>query len=77
MTGFDSLAKILIIIGLFCVAAGLVLFFWQKIPFLGRLPGDILIQKGNFNFFFPLVTCLLLSLILTLIINLVIRLLGR
>jgi len=77
MTGFESLAKILIILGLFCLAIGLVLLFWQKIPLLGRLPGDIIIQKGNFKFFFPLVTCLLLSLLLTLIINLVIRLLGR
>jgi len=52
---------------------GLVLFFGLRIPFLGRLPGDISVDRGNVHFYFPIVTCLLLSLILTLLLNLFFR----
>jgi hypothetical protein len=41
-----------------------------KVPFLGRLPGDIVYHKGGTTFYFPLVTCLLLSLVLSLLLNL-------
>ena len=44
-----------------------------KIPGVGRLPGDILVQRGNFTFYFPIVTMLVLSLLLTLILNVVFR----
>jgi hypothetical protein len=71
------MGKLLILAGLFLVLLGVVVVFWGKIPLLGRLPGDIFLQKGNFQFFFPLVTCLVLSAVLTLIINLVIRLFGK
>jgi uncharacterized protein HemY len=64
------LGKTLIVFGLVLVAVGVVLSFAPKIPWLGRLPGDIYIQKGNFTFYFPLVTCLLLSLIITLVLYL-------
>jgi hypothetical protein len=59
--------KTLIILGLILVAAGLLLHFSGRIPFLGRLPGDIHIEKENFSFYFPLGSCLLLSLILSLL----------
>ena len=42
----------------------------SRIPGLGRLPGDIVYRKGNFTFYFPLVTCLLLSVILSLLLSL-------
>ncbi|MDK2856477.1 MAG: hypothetical protein PWQ41_1484 [Bacillota bacterium] len=48
---------------------GVVLTFSGRLFNLGRLPGDILIQRGNFTFYFPLVTSLILSLLLTLILN--------
>jgi uncharacterized membrane protein YecN with MAPEG domain len=48
---------------------GVVLTFAGRVLHLGRLPGDILIQRGNFTFYFPLVTSLILSLLLTLILN--------
>ncbi|MGB9825667.1 MAG: DUF2905 domain-containing protein [Desulfofundulus sp.] len=48
---------------------GVVLTFTGRLFHLGRLPGDILIQRGNFTFYFPLVTSLVLSLLLTLILN--------
>jgi len=70
---FEGFGKILIILGVFLVIFGLVFVFWSKIPFIGRLPGDITIQKGGFTFFFPLVTSLVLSLLLTIILNVVFR----
>ncbi|MER3401015.1 MAG: DUF2905 domain-containing protein [Thermoflexus sp.] len=63
-----------ILIGLFFLAFGFLFILIGRVPGLGRLPGDILIQKGNFVFFFPLATSLLLSLILTLVLNLIFRL---
>jgi hypothetical protein len=57
-------------IGVLLLGAGAVLRLAGKVPWLGRLPGDIHIQKGNFSFYFPLATCLILSLLLTLLFNL-------
>ncbi len=77
MSGFEPLGKILIIVGALIIIAGVVMIFWQKIPFLGKLPGDVFVNKGNFQFIFPIVTCLILSVVLTLVINLVIRWIGK
>lgn len=71
---FQSVGKLLILAGAFLAFFGLLLVFWQRIPFLGKLPGDIFLQKGSFQFFFPIVTCLIISLLLTLILNFVIHL---
>lgn len=62
-----DLGRVLIILGLVFLAAGCGLFLLSKIPGLGRLPGDIVIKRENFTFYFPLATCILLSLILTFI----------
>ncbi len=69
----QHLAKFLIFTGLIIVLFGLILLFAHKIPYLGRLPGDIIIQRKNFTFYFPLVTCLILSVVLTVILNLILR----
>ena len=61
------IGKFLILLGLIVTAIGGLLLVSGKIPWLGRLPGDILIQKKNFTFYFPLATGILLSLILTLL----------
>jgi hypothetical protein len=71
---FQGVGKILILGGVFLAILGLFLVFWQRIPFLGRLPGDIFLQKGNFQFFFPIVTSIIISLVLTIILNLIFRL---
>lgn len=68
--GFDSFGKTLMIFGAILFIVGLVLYFGAKIPWLGRLPGDIHVEKENFSFYFPVVTCILLSVILTVIFNL-------
>ena len=77
MPSFDFFGKILVLIGAFVVILGLLLVFWDRIPFLGRLAGDIFLQKGNFKFFFPVATCLVISALLTIVINIIVRLFGR
>ena len=62
-----NFGRVLVIFGLVAVVAGLLLIFGPKIPWLGRLPGDIVIKRENFSFYFPLTTCLLVSLLLTLL----------
>jgi len=65
-----GIGKILIVIGVFFVALGALLLFADRLPFLrsfGRLPGDIVYRRGNFTFYFPVVTSLLLSIVLTLL----------
>jgi hypothetical protein len=64
-----DVGKLLIIVGAIIVVVGLVLSFGPRIPFLGRLPGDIAVDRGNVHFYFPIVTCLLLSVVATLILN--------
>ncbi len=65
------IGKFLILLGLIVAAIGGLLLLSGRIPWLGRLPGDILIQKKNFTFYFPLATSILLSIILTLLFWLV------
>jgi len=65
-----ELGKFLIIFGIIAIAVGVFLAAGQRIPWLGRLPGDIFIRKGNFSFYFPLATSIVLSIILTVLINL-------
>ena len=64
------LGKLLIISGLVLVAAGLFVTFGARYLPLGRLPGDIAFRRGNVSFYFPIVTCIILSLLLTLILRL-------
>lgn len=63
----------LIIIGLVIMMIGLVFTFGPKIPYLGRLPGDIYYKKDNFVFYFPLATSIVISIILSLILYLFTR----
>ncbi|SFG51254.1 Protein of unknown function [Desulfotomaculum arcticum] len=69
MNSLDAIGKMLIFFGLFIVVAGAVLMAAGKIGGLGRLPGDIFIQKGNFTFYFPVVTMIIVSVMLSLIFN--------
>lgn len=68
MFGFNSLGKILILFGLVLAAIGVFFLFMPKIPWLGRLPGDVVFRRGNFTIYFPWVTCLLISILLTLLL---------
>ncbi len=64
----NDLGKMLVIIGVVCVLAGALLWSGFGRGWLGRLPGDIHVSRGNFSFAFPLTTCLLASLLLMLIL---------
>ncbi len=63
-----GLGKSLIVIGLIIAAIGVILSFAGRIPWLGRLPGDIFIKRENFTFYFPLATSILVSLVLSLVL---------
>jgi len=71
MGAMRHLAKILIIAGAALVAVGLAMLGIQKLPFLGKLPGDILIKRKNFTFYFPLATGIIISIFISLILYLV------
>ncbi len=63
-----ELAKVMIVIGSVLIAAGLAILFFPRWPFAGRLPGDILIKKENYTFYFPLATSIVISIIISLIL---------
>ena len=67
------LGKGLVLLGLLLVAAGALLWTLGRIPYLGRLPGDVYIRRGNASFYFPLATCIILSLIVSAIVTLMRR----
>lgn len=72
-----NIGRMLIILGIVFIVFGLALILAGRIPFLGRLPGDIQIRRGAAEVYIPLATCLLLSLVATLILNLMAHLLRR
>ena len=65
----NNLGKLLIMIGLLIVlvGVGVMVFSRYKIPFLGKLPGDIYIKRENFAFYFPITTSILISVVLSFI----------
>lgn len=67
MEPLSDIGKFLILMGVILLIIGGVLTISGKIPFIGRLPGDIIIQRKNFTFYFPLATSILLSILLTLL----------
>ena len=61
----SSIGKMIILMGLLLVIIGILFTIGEKIPYIGKLPGDIHIKREKFSFYFPLTTCILISLILT------------
>jgi hypothetical protein len=70
---FGTIGKILIFIGVGIIILGGIFILFSKVPFIGKLPGDIHIKNENFNFYFPIATSILISIVLTIIINIIIR----
>jgi len=70
MIGLGPLGKMLILLGVFIILIGALLLVGEKIPWIGRLPGDIIIRKKNVTFYFPIVTSILISIILTMLFTL-------
>jgi len=64
-----ALGRMLLTVGLLLAAAGVVLLVAERVPGLriGRLPGDLRVERGNFTFYFPLATSILLSIVLSLV----------
>jgi len=66
----SDFGKMLVIFGLVLVGLGLILLLGPKIPWLGKLPGDITIKKENFTFYFPLASSIVISVLLTILFSL-------
>jgi len=66
-----EMAKIMIILGVVLIVLGLMMLGIQKLPFPGKLPGDILIKRENVTFSFPLMTCIIISIIISLVLYLI------
>ena len=63
-----EIGRFVVIIGVFLVVAGVILWrFPSLFGWMGKLPGDISVQKGNFSFYFPVVTCIIVSIVVTLL----------
>ncbi len=69
----SALSRGFVILGIVLVAAGLLMPVLRKVPYLGRLPGDIRIERPGFTFFFPLTTSILLSIVISLAARLFVR----
>ncbi|MBF0217572.1 MAG: DUF2905 domain-containing protein [Candidatus Omnitrophica bacterium] len=70
---FHEISKFMILAGALLLLAGIVLYFSGKFVSIGHLPGDIVIKRQNFSFYFPLTTSLLLSLILSAVLYFISR----
>ncbi len=67
MENLQPIGKFIFISGIIIALIGIALMFIDKIPFLGKLPGDFTVKRNNFTFYFPLATSILISLIISLI----------
>jgi len=65
------MARTLIIFGIVLIVLGSVLFLFGKVPWFGRLPGDIIIRKSDMTLYFPVASMLLLSVVLTILFNII------
>ncbi len=63
------MGKMLIILGVVLIVIGLAFTYGPRIPWLGKLPGDISIKKDNFSFYFPITTSIIISIILTILFS--------
>ncbi|HEV7735527.1 MAG TPA: DUF2905 domain-containing protein [Candidatus Binatia bacterium] len=69
----DGLGRTLIVVGLLVVAIGVALVLAPRIPWLGRLPGDLVVQRERVTFYFPIATSIVVSIVLTVLLNLFFR----
>jgi hypothetical protein len=69
----DGIGRLLILVGVVALAVGVVLLFLPRIPWFGRLPGDLVVQRERFTLYFPLATSIVVSIVLTILLNLFFR----
>lgn len=67
------IGKSLVMLGILMACAGALIWAFGSIPGVGRLPGDIYVRRGNFTFYFPVVTCIIVSIVATLILSMLRR----
>ena len=67
------MGKLLIIVGIICIAIGVFITYGPKMPFLGKLPGDISVEKENFKFYFPITSSIVVSILISLLLLLINR----
>jgi len=65
-----AIGKMFIVLGIILVIVGIAISLGDKIPFIGKLPGDIMIKKERFSFYFPITTSIIISIILTILLSL-------
>ena len=70
----NKMGRLLILVGAMLVILGLFINYFGNIPFLGKLPGDISIERENFKFYFPITSSILISVLITIIIYIINRL---
>ena len=70
----DSIGKLLLIAGIAIAVIGLLFILAPKIPLIGKLPGDIILRRGDATFYFPLATSIVISIVLTVLLNIAFRL---
>ena len=73
----EDLGRTLLLFGVLLAIVGGVILLVAKVPGIGRLPGDILIQRDNISCFFPIATCILLSIVLTILLNVLFRIMNK
>lgn len=66
-----EIAKVMVLVGVVLVLVGLIILVFPRLPFMGKLPGDILVKKDNVTFYFPLATSIVISIIISLILYLI------
>jgi len=74
---WGTIGRMLLIFGAIFVVLGFIFLLIGRVPWLGKLPGDIFIRRGDSSFYFPLVTCIVISVIVTTLVNVVIWLLNK
>ena len=77
MNGLSDLGRFIALAGVVLLVIGGAIWLAAKVPWLGNLPGDIRIQRGNVSCFFPLATMILVSVVLTIVVNIILRLLNK
>ena len=65
----QELGRLIISIGVVLIVLGAILSFFGKLPFIGKLPGDILIKRGNFSFYAPITTGIVISVVLSILLT--------
>jgi Protein of unknown function (DUF2905) len=69
----EGVGRLLILFGIVALVVGVGLLYLPRISWLGRLPGDITVEREGFTFYFPLATSIVISIVLTLLLNLFFR----